>query len=712
MQNENKNKSYDNHHVDEMRSALKKEEWGDISNEDLDKMSAEEILAGIERHFPNGIDGFLDSLKDKTTPDATGEGQSSSLSKAKAEEGLSTKAKVIIRDERRATKGSDALSSQVTNKAGVSKMGNAVRSNHKESAKEIAANTLSAIKGGTNNCVYCDRIDNWNIFRKSLKKSGVKNVFKILDNGVWPDVSGSQFEYKVHERPHFAFNTPGCFVEATNGNNTYRGHFYLDKQGNLSENVLSRKSEFPKELRSAHLDLHKRAKSTAEKLLLSAPAETNSLQKAKEYVPQKKVQSLSIEIPSMPKINTPAIKKPADPNIKIRTPGPLTKTSDSPHPNNEMAASQLLGIKHHLAEIFEHFNVQGDIPDWLKSKLTLASDYLSTMAHYLETHPEIHQALSLIPNSDGTEINKSEDLEKAKNKREQRAKVFGKDPNASRLSPKRSKMMQTIRQFMDSRHGLNMVVAGGKRDEQGVLRNKVSEEKTPYDVFSRKGVRSEQALQQKLKDLNADRKAAGKKPIKRTDPKPDWRSGDFETQPSPDAAVHELAHFYLQPKGRNLGQMQTEMDREWGESQSKYGHMQQKKTAGEIQTMALENKIRRRLGIPATSPHKNAKPLSEHDRPIEQAVDGSGPRFTRGLKPGKNPKSVDYDRSARLLSHENSDQFDKIDRGELVFHKEKGWIENQSAGAKINRRAREAAKDPTRKDSKTLMRSEANQAKK
>ena len=292
-------------------------------------------------------------------------------------------------------------------------------------------------------------------------------------------------------------------------------------------------------------------------------------------------------------------------------------------------------------------------------------------------------------------FNKAE-LEKSKNVREQRAKVFGKDPNAPRMSPNRQKMMQHIKDQTKEKVGLDMEIASGKRDSDGELRDQNPPvNKQPFDIFTEEGHAKEKERQAHIKDINVGRKESGEIDIRRADPKPDWRSGDLETQPIPDAAIHELAHLMLAPENQSLPETQEWMDWIWGESQSKHGHAQQKKTYWEIQPMALENKIRRRLGLPSTAPIKNKKPLSEHDRPVERALDYDGNRFTRGLKgsKGKQKQSVDYDRSSRLLTPENQQRLDQIDRGELIYDKDKGWIPGTSINARINVRSRQKEKE-------------------
>ena len=281
------------------------------------------------------------------------------------------------------------------------------------------------------------------------------------------------------------------------------------------------------------------------------------------------------------------------------------------------------------------------------------------------------------------------------NKRLQQAKVFGKpsdskvdkkgvahpkipDANGARTSPQRMKMMNTIRDYAEKRMGVNMTVAQGKRDESGKLKAKAPLEKEPFDVFSAKGHAEEKARNAKIKTINAK----GGKPIKRVDPKPDHRSGNLETQPSPDAAIHEIAHEALAPKGMGIKQHQTHMDKKWGESQTKYGHMQQKKTAGELQPMAAENPIRREMGLPA---NRSAQKVSSPKKPVEQTVDGSGPRFNRGKD--SQGKPVDLMRQSKLLHPENKERIEQLRDGRLSHNGGQGIKEGTSVNAKINERA-------------------------
>lgn len=262
----------------------------------------------------------------------------------------------------------------------------------------------------------------------------------------------------------------------------------------------------------------------------------------------------------------------------------------------------------------------------------------------------------------------NENLDKSKNVREQRKKIFGTDANSPRLSEKRIKMMQQIRDFAQRKFGIPMVIAEGKRDSSGNLREDKNNQPA-YDIFSPEGVEKEKRLLQEYKQ----------KGIKRVDPKPDWRSGRIETQPSPDAAVHELAHLYLTPEKMTIADFQEHMDKLWGESQKKYGHMQQKKTSGEIQPMSLENPIRRELGLPA---NRATKPVKQN----EKALDYEGYRFVEG-KDAKG-KKVFYDRQSRLMTPETRERLEQIREGSLKFHPEIGWYKDDSSDSLINLRSR------------------------
>ena len=51
--------------------------------------------------------------------------------------------------------------------------------------------------------------------------------------------------------------------------------------------------------------------------------------------------------------------------------------------DNSMLISQLEALDHHIKEIREHLDGKEVAPDWVKSKVAVASDKLSDIAHYI-----------------------------------------------------------------------------------------------------------------------------------------------------------------------------------------------------------------------------------------------------------------------------------------------------------------------------------------
>ncbi len=151
--------------------------------------------------------------------------------------------------------------------------------------------------------------------------------------------------------------------------------------------------------------------------------------------------------------------------------------------------------------------------------------------------------------------------------------------------------------------------------------------------------------------------------------KPDWRSGNIESQANPDAMVHELAHLMLLPKGVGLKKGQELMDKQYAEVQKKHGYMKQKRSQGEIQPMAAENILRRHMGLPAA---RQSTPVPADQSP-RMSVDTNQPAAVRA--PQGN-KTVDLIRQSRLLSPENRQRIEHVISGKLKFHPEMGWQEN------------------------------------
>ena len=224
--------------------------------------------------------------------------------------------------------------------------------------------------------------------------------------------------------------------------------------------------------------------------------------------------------------------------------------------------------------------------------------------------------------------------------------------------------------------------------------------------------------------------AAGK-----TIDKPNFHDNIVEHIGNPDSLVHEIGHLYQYGKDMNtinphkefknkeqsLSDWQKDMDAHWGELNDQYGYKKQAQTAEEYEPTALENYYRRRAGLPTH--FKTAKTEEENRIASEkrgkkykkpaisrtQAVDDPSKEIVQRVKvKGKNgkEKEVWLTGSMKNLTDKTRELVDQIDRGELVLDPTRGFVEGTSIDARINRRARAASQDKTRKDANTLMRSE------
>lgn len=163
--------------------------------------------------------------------------------------------------------------------------------------------------------------------------------------------------------------------------------------------------------------------------------------------------------------------------------------------------------------------------------------------------------------------------------------------------------------------------------------------------------------------------------------KPDWTTGYLEYEPNPDAAIHEIAHVFLAPIGFSLGDIQKEMDAQFGFSQSHYGYMKQKRTVFEVLPMAMEQKIRRLIGLPASTKFVKVR----KNDPPRLGIDTKKPIAVRvGDK--------DFIRCSKNLDKGCLERLEMILNGEIKFDKVKGWYYSNTIDSKINRRARLAQK--------------------
>lgn len=169
--------------------------------------------------------------------------------------------------------------------------------------------------------------------------------------------------------------------------------------------------------------------------------------------------------------------------------------------------------------------------------------------------------------------------------------------------------------------------------------------------------------------------------------KPDWTTGFLEYEPNPDAAVHELAHLFLASEGMSLADIQRDMDEQFGYSISEFGYMQQKRTLFEVMPMGMEQKIRRRLGLPASMKHIKVESM---DSPIRVLAEDSKTPIAKRIKT-KSGQIVDLIRLSSNLDVQANKRLELIDLGILKFDSKRGWYESNSIDAKINKRALKAA---------------------
>jgi hypothetical protein len=212
--------------------------------------------------------------------------------------------------------------------------------------------------------------------------------------------------------------------------------------------------------------------------------------------------------------------------------------------------------------------------------------------------------------------------------------IFGSNPMPNANSPMRKKHMSHIKNWIAGRLGLKNRVTKGK--------------------------------------INA----SGKHILK-----PDWTTGYLEYEPNPDAAIHEVAHVFLAPIGVSLAEIQKEMDAQFGFAQSHYGYMKQKRTVFEVLPMAMEQKVRRLMGLPASTKFVKVS-----------KTDGPRTGIDTGLPIAVRVGDKDLIRCSKNLDAGCLERLEMILNGEIKFDKDKGWYYSNSIDAKINRRARLAQK--------------------
>jgi len=246
------------------------------------------------------------------------------------------------------------------------------------------------------------------------------------------------------------------------------------------------------------------------------------------------------------------------------------------------------------------------------------------------------------PNLPKAELEKTESLEKGKNKREQRAKVFGRAAVPTEGSAMRDKWMSHIKDYAEARYKMPVERAPGKPNASGKIIDK-----------------------------------------------PELSSDSIQHIGNPASLLHELAHIENQQNpNMSADEFQAWMDKRWGAINKEHGYKQQAREAEEYEAHGSENKMRRQLGLPAhPRPTREMKPerLFAVDRPDKQIARDvphkDGTRRITGLS-----SNLDARRQA----------FEQRQAGEQSYYPKQGWVDQSNPDALINRRARGDKEGATR----------------
>lgn len=235
------------------------------------------------------------------------------------------------------------------------------------------------------------------------------------------------------------------------------------------------------------------------------------------------------------------------------------------------------------------------------------------------------------------------DLGKSKNVREKKKELFGGWHTAPD-SPQRAKQMEHITRYAEKRYNAPIRRAPGKKNKQGKIIDK-----------------------------------------------PDLTTGYIEHIGNPDSLIHELAHLDTAPERVPMKQFQVEMDDLWGKQNVQYGFKQQARLAPEYEATAIEQKIRRGLGLPA---HQKTRTIV--DPKAKYAADDSKKRVAISW-PNQSVKAKDkkgnpakghvkLTAGQKVLSEHTKGLL--ITRGtDAKYTPEEGWNSSSSPDTLINLRA-------------------------
>jgi hypothetical protein len=338
-----------------------------------------------------------------------------------------------------------------------------------------------------------------------------------------------------------------------------------------------------------------------------------------------------------------------------------------------------------------------------------------------------------------------EELEKGKNYRKQREAVFG-GWKSSESPLQREKKFKIINDFSKKHFGV-----GIEQIPQDAGYQAIREKENKLDLEKKKKIKNKQwddqneaAHQAEKKDLATQRKnyvqrlsaeleQQGKK-IEDVLGKPN-KAGIYINKPSmsnprnnlqhtgtADSVIHELAHLIYHGRLKTSRDMDREnvqgplphfqqdfqrhLDEILGKIQKKYKQYgQQWRTGHENGPLAIEQVLRRMMGFP-THQKEVAKQKDGSLKPEKQfSIENPEQSIVHVVK-DKEGKTKWLTGKAENIKPHMAQKISKIFRKELEYTPEEGFVQGTSPDAKINIRAREAAKDKTRKDADTLMRSE------
>jgi hypothetical protein len=288
---------------------------------------------------------------------------------------------------------------------------------------------------------------------------------------------------------------------------------------------------------------------------------------------------------------------------------------------------------------------------------------------------------NLIEQFDKPEICKSYNLDKSKNVREQRKKVFGSHGDPAKGTKHHAAQMDALKRLAAKRYP-------GWKVEQGEGKKKTS---------------------------------AGKEIDK-----PSYEGGkiQYRQKGGPSSLVHEMAHLETDPqkKGESATKYQKRIDKRWGEQNKKpaeggYGYKQHARAKTEYEPMGAEQQIRRRAGIPATQKETATKPPKTKKetiggkkvkRPLtpketkeskkriherQYAVDAPGKKITHDVKT-KTGRTKRLTALSSNISPKGKKMIHQVDAGEVTIDPKKGPRPSDSVHGRINRREREAAARP------------------